>query len=60
MVNSCQCLIVAVGWEESQNVSGADSNFYEGWKVHIHDPSEFPEVSRKGFLVGTGQEVAVR
>lgn len=55
-------LLPAAGsdWEDSLRISGADSNFYQGWKVHIHDPSEFPEVSKKGIHVGTGQEVSVR
>ena len=53
-------LIAGLGWEDSERIKSAQSNFYEGWKVHIHDPSEFPEVNKKGVLVGIGQEVSVR
>ena len=28
-------------------------------KVLLHDPSEFPEVNKKGILVGAGQEAAI-
>ena len=49
-----------LGFDDGERVSSAESNFYEGWKVQIHDSSEFPEVSKKGFLVEIGQEVSVR
>ena len=38
----------------------ADSNSFTGWKLHIHDSGEFPEVNRKGIFVGAGQEVSIR
>ena len=35
-------------WEDRQRIRGTDTSFYKGWKIHIHDPGEFPEVSKKG------------
>ena len=37
----------------------ADSNYFTGWKVLIHDPSEFPEVNKKGIFIGSGQEASI-
>ena len=53
----------------------ADSRFYTGWKVGrdnvsekllkslfqvlLHDPSEFPEVNKKGIFIGSGQEASI-
>ena len=52
----------------------ADSRFYTGWKVKrniggkkviwflqvlLHDPSEFPEVNKKGIFIGSGQEASI-
>ena len=36
------------------------SSLLKGWKVHIHDPGEFPEVSKKGIFVGVGKEVSIK
>ena len=33
---------------------------FQGWKIHVHDPGEFPEVRKKGIYVGLGKEVSVR
>ena len=47
-------------WSDRQRIRGVQSNFYKGWKVFVHDPSEFPEVSKKGIIVGMGKEVSIR
>ena len=51
-----------VGLDEfgSSKVDFATSNYFEGWKIHIHDPYQFPEVARKGIVIGTGSEVHIR
>ena len=62
------CLIVVIllllpvggDWSDRQRIRGAHSSYYKGWKVLVHDPSEFPEVSKKGIFVGMGKEVSVR
>ena len=38
----------------------AESETFQGWKVLIHDPGEFPEVKKKGMYVGLGKEVSIR
>ena len=43
----------------SRGQFNADSNFFTGWRVLIHDPAEFPEVNKKGIFVGSGQEVSI-
>ena len=35
------------------------SAFFEGFKVLVHHPEDFPEVKDKGFVVGPGQEMFV-
>ena len=45
--------------DDSRGQFNADSNFFTGWKVLIHDPAEFPEVNKKGIFVGSGQEVSI-
>ena len=35
------------------------SAFYEGFKVMIHHPEEFPEVREKGFVLAPGSEMFV-
>ena len=46
-------------FEGRLKVAGSTDNFFQGWKIHIHDPHEFPEVSRKGIHVGIGKEVEI-
>ena len=46
-------------FEGRLKVAGSMDNFFQGWKIHIHDPHEFPEVSRKGIHVGIGKEVEI-
>ena len=38
----------------------AESETFQGWKVLIHEPGEFPEVKKKGMYVGLGKEVSIR
>ena len=52
-------ILAGVTWEDQQRIRPTETSFYKGWKVHVHDPSEFPEVKKKGILVGVGQEVSV-
>ena len=51
--------ILLVGLEASENLEYVKNNYFDGWKVHIHEPYEFPEVARKGIIIGTGQEVSI-
>ena len=45
--------------DKNIGVFHADSNSFTGWKVLIHDPSEFPEVTKKGIFLGAGKEVSI-
>ena len=54
------CIFLAgVNWEDQLRIRPTETSFYKGWKVHVHDPSEFPEVKKKGILVGVGPEVSI-
>ncbi len=33
------------------------SAFFEGFKVLVHNPDEFPQVKQKGFVIGPGKEM---
>ena len=37
-----------------------ESDAFKGWKIHVHDPGEFPEVNKKGMQIGLGKEVSIR
>ena len=52
-------LPAGASWEDQQRIRPTETSFYKGWKVHVHDPAEFPEVKKKGILVGVGQEVSI-
>ena len=65
-INSNDSIIVILGYHHNISVAGqtkdeffADSSYFTGWKVLIHDPSEFPEVNKKGVFVGPGKEVSI-
>ena len=45
--------------EGTENTDFVTNNYFNGWKVHIHEPHEFPEVARKGIIIGIGQEVSI-
>ena len=51
--------LVGLGADDA-NLNFITSNYFDGWKVYIHEPHEFPEVARKGILIGTGNEVSIR
>ena len=44
--------VAGADWADQQRIRPTETSFYKGWKVHVHDPSEFPEVKKKGILVG--------
>ena len=46
--------------EGNNNVEFATNNYFEGWKILIHESYQFPEVARKGILVGASSEVSIR
>ena len=52
-------VLAGLEFEGRLKVAGSSDNFFQGWKIHIHDPHEFPEVSRKGIHVGIGKEVEI-
>ena len=45
--------------EGSDRTDFVTNNYYHGWKLHIHDPYEFPEVARKGIIMDIGSEVSI-
>jgi len=49
-----------ITWEDQLRLRQSESAMFQGWKVHIHDPGEFPEVSKKGIFVGVGKEVSIK
>ena len=51
--------LVGLDPEGTENTEFVTNNFFNGWKVHIHEPHEFPEVARKGIIVGIGKEVSI-
>ena len=52
--------IAGVSYEDQQRLRQASGDSFQGWKIHVHDPGEFPEVRKKGIFVGLGKEVSVR
>ena len=53
-------LLAGVSYEDQQRLRQASGDSFQGWKIHVHDPGEFPEVRKKGIFVGLGKEVSVR
>ena len=53
-------LTAGINWEDQLRLRQPESSAFQGWKVHIHDPGEFPEVAKKGMFVGLGKEVSIR
>ena len=43
-------------WEET---SAKNTNKFGLFQVLLHDPSEFPEVNKKGIFIGSGQEASI-
>ena len=59
MFNCQYCILVGLDPEGTEHTDFVTNNFYNGWKVHIHEAHEFPEVARKGIIIGIGQEVSI-
>ena len=53
-------MVAGVSYEDQQRLRQASGDSFQGWKIHVHDPGEFPEVRKKGIFVGLGKEVSVR
>ena len=53
-------IVAGVRYEDQQRLRQASGDSFQGWKIHVHDPGEFPEVRKKGIFVGLGKEVSVR
>ena len=51
---------VGLDAEGSEKVEYSTNNYFDGWKVHLHEPHGFPEVMKKGIIVGSGSEVSIR
>ena len=58
-ITNLNFFLVGLDPEGTENTEFVTNNFFNGWKVHIHEPHEFPEVARKGIIVGIGKEVSI-
>ena len=48
------------GWKVGRNLSEKHLEvIWSFFQVLLHDPSEFPEVNKKGIFIGSGQEASI-